>query len=176
MNKAPVIIVNQDIILRKPEKADIETRMTYGRPREFRKMVGGDMENIAPYKYKDANNFYERAMSRELDWMIDYKGKMIGICRMNLSPDRDKGRYSIGIYDESLYSKGIGTNVTTAILKYAFDTLLLKSVQLVVLEFNYRAIKCYEKSGFVKKKVLKDNALIDGVNYDDVVMEILYEE
>ncbi|KFZ26897.1 MAG: Acetyltransferase (GNAT) family protein [Candidatus Izimaplasma bacterium HR2] len=172
MNKAPAIVINKDLLIRKPIKSDIDDRLSYGRPKEFRKMVGGSMKDIPGYTYQDAVDFYERALSNEFNWIIEYKSKLIGICRLTLNPERDKARYSIGIYDESLYSKGIGTKVTNSVVEYAFNSLHIQFIQLMVLEFNKRAIRAYEKVGFTTKKVLHNNAQIDGVDYNDIIMEI----
>lgn len=170
MNISPKIDINDDLILRKPNKSDVESRLKYGRPIEFRKMVGGSMHNIPTYGYEDATDFYKSMLERELEWVIEYKRNMIGTCRLTLSPDRDRGTYSIGIFDENLYSLGLGTNVTNKIVEFAFNNLKLKSVALVVLEFNKRAIKCYEKCGFVQRRILEDNVEIDGVLFNDLVM------
>ncbi len=170
MNIVPKLIINDELLLRKPVKSDIETRFKYGRPAEFRKMVGGNMSHIPIFEYKDAFEFYQEILGREYEWIIEYKGSMIGTCRLTLAPDKDRGTYSIGIFDQNLYSKGLGTLITNTIVHYCFTVLKLKNIALVVLEFNERAIRCYEKCGFIKKIVLKNKAVIDGQLFNDVLM------
>lgn len=170
-NIAPTLEVDKQLKLRKPQESDILDRLSYGRPMEFRKMVGGSMENITPYKYADAVRFYERESHNKYSWMIESNGKMIGVCRLKLKP-KNSARYSIGIHDESLYSKGIGTKVTNRIITYAFEELKLSKLELMVIEFNKRGIRCYEKCGFKQTELLQDNIEIDGVTYNDIIMEI----
>jgi len=139
-------------------------------------MVGGSTENIPPYQYENAVNLFEREIAREYSWFIEYKSKMIGVCRLNLNRTKDAARYSIGIYDDSLYSKGIGTKVTNKVLEYAFDVLNLTFVELIVLEFNKRAIRCYEKCGFTQVEVLRDSLEVDGTFHNDIRMIIKKEK
>ncbi len=42
------------------------------------------------------------------------------------------------------------------ILKIAFKELNLHRVSLGVFDFNYSAIACYEKAGFIKEGLLRD--------------------
>lgn len=172
MNIAPTIVVNKDIIIRQPRESDIQERFAIGRSLEFRKMVGGSVLNIPPYEYDNAERLYKREMKNKLSWFIEYKGRMVGVCRLN---ERDNGlnRYSIGIYDEALFSQGIGTIVTNTVLDYAFKELKLAKVELMVLQFNKRAIRCYEKCGFVTKEILNDSLEVDGEKYNDIIMEKL---
>ncbi len=42
----------------------------------------------------------------------------------------------------------------------------------MVLEYNKRAIRCYEKCGYKVTNILKENLEIDGIKYNDVIMGI----
>ena len=171
MNTAPTIVINEDLLIRKPKKSDIDERFSLGRSLEFRKMVGGSTKELPPYEYDNAERLYEREMKNKYSWFIEYQGKMIGVCRLRLQ-DTGAVRYSIGIYDDSLFSKGIGTKVTKAITKFAFNTLEINELELMVLEYNKRALRCYEKCGYKIINILKDNLEIDGIKYNDVIMRI----
>lgn len=61
-------------------------------------------------------------------------------------------------------------------LAYAFEQMRLHRVELVVLDYNKRAIRCYEKCGFVREGLLRENALVEGVYHSEVVMAILEQE
>jgi RimJ/RimL family protein N-acetyltransferase len=172
MNEAPTIIIDDELLIRKPRKSDIDERYALGRSLEFRQMVGGSTINLPPYEYDNAERLYDREMKNKYSWFIEYKGKMIGVCRLR-KQDTGAVRYSIGIYDDSLFSKGIGTRVTNAIKEFAFNTLNLDELELMVLEFNKRGIRCYEKCGFEIVEVLKDNLEVDGKKYNDVIMKVI---
>ena len=57
--------------------------------------------------------------------------------------------FNIMIGNASNRGKGIGTFATNAILSHAFRNMNLRRIELFVLESNERAIKLYEKCGFV---------------------------
>lgn len=171
MNIAPNIFIEDSLRIRKPLKRDIKQRYTYGRSLEFRKMVGGSTKDLQPYELLNAESLYHREMKKPYSWFIELDGKMIGVCRLKML-EGNICRYSIGIYKDELFSKGIGTKVTWKVLEFAFDTLGVDSVELMVLAFNKRAVRCYEKCGFKQSVVLKDNLEIDGNLYDDIIMII----
>jgi RimJ/RimL family protein N-acetyltransferase len=71
-----------------------------------------------------------------------------------------------------LWNKGLGSEATRLILAYAFGLRDIERVELMVLAYNKRAIKSYEKVGFKVREVLKDNAEVDGQRFDDSIMQI----
>lgn len=171
MNEAPTIIINDELLIRQPKESDIEDRFKLGRSLEFRKMVGGSVIDLPPYEYDNAERLYQREMKNKYSWFIEYKGKMIGVCRLR-KQDTGAVRYSIGIYDDSLFSKGIGTKVTNAVVAFGFNDLGLEEIELMVLEFNKRAIRSYEKSGFNVTKIIKDSLEVDGELHNDIIMKV----
>jgi RimJ/RimL family protein N-acetyltransferase len=175
MNKAPTIIINEELLIRKPRETDVSERFEIGRSLEFVKMVGGSTVDLPPYEYDNAQRLYQRELKNEFSWFIEYRGKMIGVCRLR-KQESGAVRYSIGIYDDSLYSKGIGTKVTNAVMEFAFNELNLIEVELMVLEYNKRAIRCYEKCGFKITKIIKDSLDIDGELYNDIIMKTYRKE
>lgn len=174
MNEVPTIIISDHLLIRKPKEIDIDERYKLGRSLEFRKMVGGSVINVPSYDYDNAERLYHRELSNKYSWFIEYKGKMIGVCRL-IKQKSGNVRYSIGIYDDSLYSKGIGTKVTKAVIKYAFNILHLPELELMVLEYNKRAIRCYEKCGFKTTEIIKDSLELDGELHNDIIMKIKNE-
>jgi RimJ/RimL family protein N-acetyltransferase len=82
----------------------------------------------------------------------------------------------IGIGEPDYRGKGYGTDAMRVILRFAFMELNLHRVSLDVFEYNPRAIRSYEKAGFViegrKRRVVNR----DGRRWDDIYMGILREE
>jgi ribosomal-protein-alanine N-acetyltransferase len=169
------IIITSDLKLRKPIESDIQRRLELGRYREFIKMVGGSLKQLKPYKKSDAIAWFKKESAHPYSFVIEYKGNMIGICRIQKKNDQ-LGRYSIGLYDRDLLAKGIGTTVTKAMVSFGFKTLHLMAIDLMVLTINVRAISCYEKSGFKTVKTLKSHHEVDGVVYDDLIMLMANEK
>ena len=54
---------------------------------------------------------------------------------------------------------GIGTLVTVAVLRYVWASTPLRRIQLHVLDWNARAIRCFQKAGFQEcARVLRGEA------------------
>lgn len=81
---------------------------------------------------------------------------------------------SIGAAEQR--AKGYGREATSLIAGYAFETLNLNRVWLHVYEDNARAISVYEKVGFRKEGVLRQDSFRDGQYWDTIVMALLREE
>jgi len=62
MNEAPTIIIDDELIIRKPRESDIAERYALGRSLEFRQMVGGSIIDLPPYEYDNAERLYAREM------------------------------------------------------------------------------------------------------------------
>ena len=76
--------------------------------------------------------------------------------------------------DLNLYSIcGYGTDAIHLLLNFAFKDLNLNRVYLHVFETNERALRFYEKCGFIKEGVLRQAAYIDGHYLNVLVMAIL---
>ncbi|HKZ70991.1 MAG TPA: GNAT family protein [Anaerolineales bacterium] len=86
------------------------------------------------------------------------------------------GWLGIGIGEREFWGKGYGTDAVQVILRYAFTELNLWRVSLSVLATNARAIRAYEKCGFVLEGRVRGLAHIDGERIDEVFMGILREE
>ena len=61
-------------------------------------------------------------------------------------------------------------------MRHAFDDLGLRRVDLRVLAYNERAIRCYLSCGFVEEGRERESALVDGERYDDLIMGVLAHE
>jgi RimJ/RimL family protein N-acetyltransferase len=104
-------------------------------------------------------------------------GRYIGGVRLHSISWADRrARLAIGIFDRRFWSRGYGTEAIRLLLRHGFDDLGLHRVDLIVLEFNARAIRCYEKCGFVREGVLRDNAYIAGAWHADLLMAVLEHE
>ena len=61
-------------------------------------------------------------------------------------------------------------------LEYAFNVLKLHRLSVRVVEYNTRAIRAYQKCGFVVEGREREAAFVDGIWHDDVVMGIVDRE
>jgi RimJ/RimL family protein N-acetyltransferase len=82
----------------------------------------------------------------------------------------------IGIGEREAWGKGYGTDAMEVILRYAFMELNLRRVSLDTFEYNPRAIRSYEKVGFVHEGRERGFLLRAGRRWDMLFMGILREE
>jgi RimJ/RimL family protein N-acetyltransferase len=82
----------------------------------------------------------------------------------------------IGLGEREYWGKGYGTDAMRVILRYAFDELNLHRVSLSVFGYNTRAIRSYEKAGFVIEGCARQFLQRDGRRWDIIFMGILREE
>jgi RimJ/RimL family protein N-acetyltransferase len=71
---------------------------------------------------------------------------------------------------------GYGTEAMKLVLAHGFDDMQLHRIELRVLARNKRAIRAYEKCGFVYEGTKREAALIDGEWFDDLMMAVLADE
>ncbi|MEK3886377.1 GNAT family N-acetyltransferase [Bacillus sp. FSL K6-3431] len=175
MNQSPSI-KGKNILLRKPIENDINDRFKCGKSKVLTRMYGGDTRNLQPLTMKDARRFIESILLSKLEWCVEYDGRCIGQARLTVSEEDCRARYAVGLFDPSVWGKGLGTEITQLVLRYAFEEQQLHRVDLRVLEYNLRAIACYEKCGFVKEGVEREGAYIEDKFETDVMMSILDRE
>ena len=103
--------------------------------------------------------------------------KLIGNCGFNeIDYKHRKAEIGLFIGDENNRSKGYGKEILKLLLDYGFNYLNLHSINLNVMDFNPRAIRCYEKCGFKEYGRRRKCKFINGKYYDSVCMDILKEE
>lgn len=175
ITKEVPVLKGEHIILRKIKESDIDERFRIGRHNEFVHMCGG--ESISESQYPDRTvweDWYEYNKDDKFFWIIEADGHCIGTAGFhNISDPDNSATYRIGIFDVNYHSKGIGTETTKLLLRYGFEVMKWHRIELKVLDYNKRGIRCYEKCGFRQEGILRDSAFIDGTYHSDIVMSIL---
>ena len=72
--------------------------------------------------------------------------------------------------------QGFGTDSMSVVKRYAFDELALNKIELAVWEFNVRALRTYQRAGFVVEGRRRDAVFHDGRYWDQVQMGLLRAE
>jgi len=175
LNEAP-IIKGGKVLLRQPIESDLMDFLKVDVNKELVRMYGGDTTNLSPKTKEKGIKFLESIKSNKLEWCVEFEGRLIGQARLTVSDNDNRARYAVGLFDPSVWGKGLGTEITQLVLHYAFGELNLHRVDLRVLQYNKRALKCYEKCGFIQEGVEREGALIEGKYETDVLMSILDRE
>lgn len=82
----------------------------------------------------------------------------------------------IGLGERDYWGKGYGTDAMLVLQRYAFEELNLHWLSLTVFDYNQRAVRSYEKSGFIVEGRARQYLNREGQRYDMVFMGILREE
>jgi len=168
------------VIIRPPRKEDIEARLRLlGHP-DFIHAVGGGhrAERRQPSREAQVRWLAKTAASGDThEFAIEVDGHYIGVVRLAaIDLQNRRARMSLGIHDPGCWDKGYGTEAVMLVLRYGFEGLDLHRIDLRVLNFNKRAIRCYLKCGFVPEGVEREGSLIDGRWESDLIMSILSRE
>ena len=135
-------------------------------------------------KVKEKFAHRARGESRVIVCIIEYENQSIGFLQFYQSePDEygeskiiDMSKYKnpygidIVIGEPAFWNKGIGTTVLRLTIQYLFED---KNADIVFIDpqtWNVRAIKSYEKSGFVPLKVIEKRELYDDEYKDSLIM------
>ena len=113
------------------------------------------------YSLEQLSNWLETRPNAEdrLDWAVleTCSGEFAGEIVLNeLDPVDNSMNLRIALLS-SKTSRGLGSEAIALVASYALSQLQLRAVTLEVLESNLRAIRSYEKSGFVKAGVLEED-------------------
>lgn len=82
----------------------------------------------------------------------------------------------IMIGDKHYWSQGYGTDAVRTLVGFGFNELNLNRIFLRVFDFNRRAVRCYEKVGFVLEGRLRQGHYSRGRYCDLLIMGLLREE
>lgn len=92
------------------------------------------------------------------------------------NPENRKATLGIVIGDKAYWSKGYGTDAMLTMLRFGFDEMNLRRIDLSVDVENERAIACYRKCGFREEGRLRQHRWVRGRYVDQLWMGILREE
>ena len=103
--------------------------------------------------------------------------KIIGNCSFfNIETIDRSAEVGIMIGEKTEWNKGYGTEAMQLLLKHGFETLNLNRICLRVYSTNSRAIRAYEKSGYVVEGLQREAHYLDGKYVDAIMMSVLRSE
>lgn len=147
-----VLITGNKIIIRTKKLSDARDDYTWESDRELAELDAVYALTIPFSRYLSE---YSAELSRP--WVnsryfgVDtLDGQHIGNCSY-YHFDEAKGETEVGIMigDRDYWDKGYGKDTMIALVDYVFRTTEIKRVYLKTLESNNRALKCFERCGFV---------------------------
>ncbi|MDE1991877.1 MAG: GNAT family N-acetyltransferase [Rhizobiaceae bacterium] len=171
------ILEGRNVRLRPACDADAEVRLALGTNVEIAKMYGINKEDIKPMTQEGAVRWVQWFAERPHAWVIEINGAFAGEIRLdNVNLQDKRATMAIGISNPALLGKGFGTEALILLLKYAFGEMGLHRIGIRVLAYNKRAIRAYEKCGFVVEGRERETACVNGSWHDDIMMGLLDHE
>ena len=103
--------------------------------------------------------------------------RLIGSCQLHsINEIHRSAELQIRLGESEGRGHGYGTEAVQLLLDFAFKDLNLRRVHVYVLGTNGRALRLYEKVGFVREGTLREAAHIDGRYVDIALLGILRDE
>jgi RimJ/RimL family protein N-acetyltransferase len=143
-----------------------------------------------PFSQAEEENWYEGMIKNPIDEHVmgiearehdtedgEERWKLIGSLAFNQIEWRNRAaEFGIMIGDKDYWNRGYGTEAVRLLVNHGFSTLNLNRIFLRVFENNPRAIRAYEKAGFVHEGRLRQAEFRDGKYIDVLIMSILKDE
>ncbi len=137
-----------------------------------------------PMSMSDEEKWFEGVGSRDphekpmaIEIKEDKDWKLIGNCSFfNIEWTHRAGELGIMIGDKSVWNQGYGTETMQLLLQHGFETLNLNRIYLRVYSTNPRALRAYEKAGFILEGTLREAVYRHGKYANDYVMSVLRSE
>jgi RimJ/RimL family protein N-acetyltransferase len=101
-----------------------------------------------PLTVDQLQSYLDKPKSYSFNVVEITRNKTIGHAEIIMSDDGTCKIDKLLIGDNSNRGKGIGQKVINELLKYSFEKLGVRIVELNVYDWNTGAIRCYEKAGF----------------------------
>jgi len=174
----PSFITGHRIYLRGLTRTDLPALLTWTSDRE-----------VTHYLYRGTFPAHLEALERAYEMMVNSSVEeevavcsrkeevLIGIGGLHgINPIARSAELRILIGEKRWWNQGCGTEVTQLLLAWAFEVLNLHKVWLGVNAAQSNAVRVYEKVGFVREGILRDEVWRNGRYYDAVRMSLLATE
>ena len=169
------VLTGGRVYLRPLERSDAELIVPWLRNRELTWSLGdffpaADVRAVADgieRLYRTGHDLLLGVVRRDTDGLI-------GITELH-QLDLDNRQASFGLLIGEV-GEGYGSEVTGLVLDYAFGQLALNRVWLHVDERNTRGIRAYQKVGFRREGLLRENRYADGRYHNTLLMAVLRSE
>ena len=174
------IVYGKRVRLRGAERSDLEKFVAWINDPE----VTAGLTLFLPMSTVDEEKWFENAMRRpqeEKPLVIDMKDgtdwRLIGNSSFfEFDWVARSAEVGILIGDKTVWNQGYGSEVMRLLLRHGFGTLNLNRIYLRVYAENKRAIRTYEKVGFVHEGRMRQAVYKNGFYSDVLYMSVLREE
>lgn len=174
------MIYGPRVRFRRPERSDLPIFTRWLNDTEVR----AGISMYLPFNMDEEIKWYEGMLERPLeertfavdipngdDWLLIGSTSFFAFNWRNRSAE-----YGIMIGEKNVWNRGYGTEITRLMLQHGFETLNLHRVMLRVFANNHKAIRTYEKAGFVLEGTLREDEWVEGRYINTYLMSVLRPE
>lgn len=173
------MIYGKRVRLRAIEKEDLPQFVAWLNDPEVRR----GLSNVIPFSLTSEEKWFEdlqekpppeQSLAIEIQPEENGEWVFVGGCGF-FDFDWRVRQAEVGIHigEKKYWDQGFGTRVMRLLLKHGFDTLNLNRISLRVKDNNPRAIRAYEKVGFVEEGLLRQAYFYGGEYVDMHLMSVL---
>lgn len=177
MTEFSIIYRGETIVLRRFVDADADYLWTSTGDSESKRLTGthGSFTREQIDRYVANQQSYDPAERAAFVIATPHDlTRAIGEVVINEVDDDNKcANIRIAIFNSADFNKGYGTQALRLMVGHGFSQMGLHRIELGVYAFNPRAIRVYEKIGFVQEGISRDALLWDGEYVDEIRMSIL---
>jgi RimJ/RimL family protein N-acetyltransferase len=177
------MLLGQRVRLRPIEKDDVPRFVKWLADEEIRSFLSQHL----PFSLVQEERWYEENLKarEEQAWAIDAQPEgaglepweHIGSCGFfNLNWRCRRAEAGILIGAREHWGEGYGTDALRTLVHWGFYTLNLNRIYLRVFQDNARAVRCYQKVGFVEEGCLRQDDYRNGAYRDTLLMSMLRPE
>lgn len=169
----------QKVRLRAYRKEDIPIRLSYINDTEISNFLTGDIP--FPIMLQEEEKWFESISSQSDKYKFAIEtiegNQFIGGCSIN-DIDWKNRIVTVGIFigNKDYWGNGYGNDAMNILITFIFNQMNINKIRLICYSFNKRAIKSFEKCGFVIEGILRKEVFKDGCYYDKIAMGILKED
>jgi diamine N-acetyltransferase len=172
-----------------PEHPILRGELVWLRPIEKEDFLKNSIDDVElahfagfrrPFSQMETEHFLKQLAShepgREIMFAICLLGSTtaIGNCGLrNIDADNGSAEVAISIVGRERWGKGLGTDAMRVLVDYGFGEMRLERIWLRVFDYNPRAVRSYEKAGFVKEVLLRHDRFHRGAHHDVHLMAII---
>lgn len=169
-----------DIRLRPIEKEDL--KLIHDWENDFELMMYSRSKPINFVSMAQLEKQYEDWVKddKELHFIVELKEtrEAVGVARIEKVDWGNVRGANLGTYigKKQIWGKGVGKQITVALLEMSFNHLNMDRCEAWSVEYNQRAHKALEACGFKKGGAMRSAAFVGGRTWDGFHFDILKEE
>jgi len=169
------MLLGEKVTLRALERSDLPAVVRWmNDPQVTEYLLAAPLTGVEEMElwYEDLRGTADRVLA-----ILDEDGDLVGYCGITRLEWEDRRcNLWIIIGEKDAWDRGYGTDTVRTLLGHLFSELGLHRVYLTVDDENVRAIRCYERCGFVREGTARRARFKNGAYRNDVTMAVLREE